>query len=226
MARRSPARWLSSREVARRLGLDASRVRRLAAAERLPAEKIGHDWAFDAELLDNAAIKRQKGRPFSPESALGLLFLASSEEAPWLLPRARSRLRRLSGPDVLRALPRLRGRAERRAYRAPESLLRRLADDPGFVLSGVSASAAHGARIVSKGVLEGYLDKARLRDLEYRYAMEPVSERAANLVVHALDRRLLPARRVMPRAVVAADLADSVDERSRKVGAQLLRELR
>src|SRR6267378_910558 len=97
-----PGRWLSSREVARRLGLDPSRVRRLADAGRLPARKLGHDWMFDGDLLSNAmGVSRQRGRPFSQESALGVLFLASGEDAPWLADRSRSRLRRLSESSML-----------------------------------------------------------------------------------------------------------------------------
>ena len=79
-------------------------------------------------------------------------------------------------------------------------------------------------RLASSDVLEGYIDEGRLRELEYRYALEPIAEQSANLIVHAIDGALLPELRVMPRAVVAADLADSVDERSRSVGEQLLRE--
>jgi hypothetical protein len=199
-------------------------VRRLADAGRLPARKLGHDWIFDGDLLSNAmGVTRQRGRPFSQESALGVLFLASGEDPPWLSGRSRARLRRLSESSILRVLPRLRSRGDRQPYRAPASLVRRLSDDPGFVVSGVSASDHYAMRIVSKGVLEGYLDRRRRRELEHRYALEPVNEREANLIAHWVDGHLLPQARVMPKAVVAADLADSEDERSRGVGRQLLR---
>jgi hypothetical protein len=197
----------------------------LAADGRLPAHKIGHDWVFDADLIDDALqVKRKKGRPFAPENALGILFLASGEKADWLRPHVRPRLQRLARSAVLRLLPRLRLRAERKSYQAPDSVVRRLAGDPRFVLSGVSGSEEHRMRLASSNVLEGYIDKARLKELEYRYALEPAAEQSANLIVHAIDGMLLPESRVMPRAVVAADLADSADERSRRVGEHLLRQ--
>jgi hypothetical protein len=205
--------------------MDSSRVRRLAADGRLPARKVGHDWVFDADLLGSAPqIKRGRGRPFAAENALGILFLASGVKADWLRPHVRARLQRLASSAVLKLLPRLRLRAERTSYLAPDSIVRRLARDRKFVLSGVSGSEEHGMRLASSNVLEGYIDEGRLRELEYRYALEPIAEQSANLIVHAIDGALLPESRVMPRAVVAADLADSADERSRRVGEQLLRE--
>lgn len=205
--------------------MDPSRVRRWAADGRLPAHKIGHDWVFDADQISDALKrKRRKGRPFAPENALGILFLASGEEADWLRPRVRARLQKLAESALLSLLPRLRLRAERRSYFAPDSIVRRLASDPRFVRSGVSGSEKYRMRIASSNVLEGYIDKGRLKELEYRYALEPAAEQSANLIVHAIDGVLLPGSLVMPRAVVAADLADSADERTRRVGEQLLRE--
>ena len=216
-------RSVGSSELARRLGLDESRVRRLAASGKLPARKVGHDWLFEIDLIGSEFSKdRSRGRPFSRESALGVLFLASGADAPWLTPAARSRLRRRL-KDVAKMRPRLRSRGERRLYSAPASLLRDLRKDQAFVQSGVSASERYGMRIASQSALEGYADASLIDRLTHRYALERVGEREANLVVHVVPRRLLPDGRVMPIAVVAADLADYSDERTRSVGDDWLR---
>jgi hypothetical protein len=219
--------WLSAQDVAERLDIDSSQVRRMAAAGRLPAQKLGHDWIFDAALIsDVAQRKRVRGRPFSAESALGFLYELSGMKAVWLPPPRRVRLRKLRGSSLLRLLPRLRPRSDRRAYRAPVSAIRQLQSDPDFILSGVSASDHYGLRLLAKDILEGYIDKDRFDAIAHRYALEPASERSANLIIHLADGRLFPDERVMPVAVVAADLADSSDERSQQVGREVLQRLR
>jgi hypothetical protein len=73
-------------------------------------------------------------------------------------------------------------------------------------------------RLSEAATLEGYAD-ARFADrIAHRYGLERVGERAANLIIHVVPRAQLPAQRFMPRAVVAADLADHVDERAKSVG--------
>lgn len=226
MSAEREARSIGSRDLARRLGLDASRVRRLAGNGRLPGRKIGHDWLFDVDLVgDEFAIDRQRGRPFSQRNALGVLFLASGESPDWLDAATRSRLSSRLRSSLVKLRPRLRSRAERRLYRSPESLRRRLRNDPSFILSGGSASDHYGMRIVSPQVLEGYIDQADADRLEYRYGLERVGEIDANLIAHLVPRRFLPRGRFMPRAVVAADLADYGDERTKNVGNQVLSRL-
>jgi hypothetical protein len=62
--------------------------------------------------------------------------------------------------------------------------------------------------------------------LVYRYALRPAPEAAANLIVRGIDvEDVLQGRRYMPIAVVAADLADSVDSRTKRAGVKLLRSL-
>jgi|SRR5713226_1872316 len=217
-------RLLSAGELAKRLKLDPSRVRRLAESGALPARKIAHRWLFDASLIDRQLKRRrERGRPFSAENALGLLFMASGEDAPWLRPHARSRLKRHLRSSLLNLLPRLERRAAVRSFSAPEALRDKLSRDPKFILSGVSASDHYAMRMVSPGILEGYYPKREMSEIEHRYALENVGEHEANLVVHVLDHELaIGSRRFMPKAVAAADLAESADERTRRVGEQFL----
>src|SRR5438874_1090105 len=117
MDARVAGRAVGSRELARRLGMDESRVRRLAASGRLPGRKVGHDWIFDVSRIgDEFGEDRYRGRPFSQAAALGMLFLASGSDPMWLKASVRSRLRHRLGSSLAELRPRLRSRAERRAY--------------------------------------------------------------------------------------------------------------
>jgi len=104
--------------------------------------------------------------------------------------------------------------------------VKRLAQDSNFIRSGVSAAEHHGADISGRAVLDGYYRERDVKDMIYRYALRAVPEAAANLVVRGVQsEEVLSGRRYMPSAVVAVDLADSVDARTRRAGMQLLRAL-
>jgi hypothetical protein len=104
--------------------------------------------------------------------------------------------------------------------------VKRLANDPNFIRSGVSAADHYRADISSRSVLDGYYKERAFKNLVYRYALQPVPEGEANLVVRGIeDDTALSRRQFMPVAVVAADLADSADARTRRAGMQLMRGL-
>jgi hypothetical protein len=105
--------------------------------------------------------------------------------------------------------------------------LRKIVGDDQFVRSGVSAAEHHNVDVVAPGVVEGYLPKERLAKLSHEHALRAVPEGSANLIVRAVDD-LWPFRseRVAPEAVVAVDLIDSADQRSRRAGSELLKQIR
>ena len=210
--------------AARKLGVNPQRVRALASQGRLPAQKVGNRWLFDSDrLFDEERKSRSNGRPYSPMHAQAILFLASGEQAPWLSSYESWRLERYALPRLRELLPRLRGRAQVSFWRAPESALRRIGSDDGFVRSGVSAADHYKADVLAPGVLDVYCANAVIKQLVRRYALIQAAERGSNLVLRGVaDGRFLQGRRVMPRAVVAADLADSADDRTRRAGLRLL----
>ena len=53
---------LTTREVAKELGLSVQRVKQLIYAGRLPAEKLGRDWMIQGEDL-KLVEDRKPGRP-------------------------------------------------------------------------------------------------------------------------------------------------------------------
>ena len=219
---------VSVSDAAKRLGISARRVRALAANGRVPAQKIANRWFVEEDRLSERGRRAgARGRPFSAEHSLGLLYLASGDNAGWLSEYEKWRLRRYALPRLQSLLPRLRGRANVHSVHAPESLVKRLASDANFVRSGVSAAEQHRADISGRTVLDGYYSERDFKKLAYRYALQQAPEAAANLIVRGIeDDNVLSGRRYMPIGVVAADLADSVDARSRRAGLQLLRRLR
>lgn len=218
---------ISVSDAAKRLGLSARRVRALAANGRIPAQKVASRWFVEVDRLsERRRSSGARGRPFSDRHSLGLLFLASGEDPQWLSAYEKWRLRRYALPRLRELLPRLGGRAKVHSVQAPESLVKRLANDSNFARSGVSAAEHYGADVLGRSVLDGYYGERDFKDMIYRYALRPMPEAAANLVVRAIESEdVLSGRRFMPSGVVAADLADSVDPRTRRAGMQLLRAL-
>lgn len=194
----------------------------------LPGRKVANRWLVPVQALQSSSVAaRVSGRPFSPDNAWGLLFLVSGRQASWLSLIERSRLRaRLKSPKFPLA-SRFRRRARVNYLRGDERALRKIAADDQFVRSGVSAAEDHGIDLIAPGVVEGYLPKARLAKLSYEHALRAVSENEANLIVRAIDDHWpFESQRVAPEAVVALDLIDSVDQRSRRAGSELLQRIR
>jgi len=217
---------ISASEAGKRLGVNAQRIRALASQGRLPGHKVANRWVFDSELLyDHLSRPRADGRPFEAAHALGLLYLASGEDAPWLAEYDRWRLRRYIA-KLQDVAPRLRSRAQVSFLRAPESLLRRIDSDKRLVKSGVSAAERYGADIAARGVAEVYASHEHGDQLEHRYALRAVPEASANLILHRVRPPVaLGPREAMPLAVVALDLRDSADARTRRAGEALMRRL-
>lgn len=53
---------IDTAEAARRLGITPTRVRQLIRAGRLPATRLGRDWAIEERHLGRVAV-RKTGRP-------------------------------------------------------------------------------------------------------------------------------------------------------------------
>lgn len=220
--------WIGAAEVAKHLRVNEARVRALIQRGVLPGRKVANRWLVPLHALQSSAVAaRVAGRPFSPKNAWGLLFLASGKPAEWLSPVDRARLKaRLESPKF--PLPsRFRRRASVNYLRGDERALRKIVADDKFVRSGVSAAEAHRVDLVAPSVVEGYLPKARLAKMSYEHALRAVAEDSANLIVRAVDDSWpFKSERVAPEAVVAIDLLDSVDQRSRRAGSELLKRVR
>jgi excisionase family DNA binding protein len=217
---------ITTGEAAMRLGVSAHEVRRLIAAGELTATPAGRFL-----LVDEASVRRRggvqigRGRALAPGTAWAALWEASGERADWLDRATRSRLRSWLRDRSAEAIAvACRRRAERHELRALPAYRGAVITDDDVVLGGMSAAEQVGADIVTLGDHEDelYCADATLRRLTKEYGLSSAGQ--ANLIVRVpklADVELLR-RPVMPVAVVAVDLLDSDDVRTRRAGAKLL----
>ena len=213
-------------EAAKRLSLHPSRVRAMAHARQLEAEKIAGRW-----LIRRASLERRQdadiveGRPYSAANAWALLCLSDGRPVDWVGPSALSRLRgKLRSHGLLALAPRLRARAHRLSFRAHPSALQRIAQEPGVVKSGVSAASRAGIDIQAGRELEAYVSAAQADALAAKYHLEP-SDRP-NLILHVVGDDLpFVWQNCVGRACIAIDLLESDDPRSRRAAMEFLKRL-
>ncbi|MBI3979451.1 MAG: hypothetical protein HY331_14810 [Chloroflexi bacterium] len=89
----------------------------------------------------------------------------------------------------------------------------------------MSAAAEHDVDISAPGTLEVYVSAERLPRLLRKYSVE--STASPNLILHVIESiwPFAPSARVVPAAVVALDLIEADDQRSRRAGEMLLKRL-
>lgn len=203
-------------------------MRALAKSGQLPAEKLANRWFIDAGALERRiANSPRSGRPFEPRKAWALLLLFSGEDAPWLSISDRSKLRAIVRDREFEDVrPRLRGRAEVRYFAGGERARDDLVKSPDLVRSGISAAEHYSVSLRSSRVIDGYLPRRSAERAIYRHALREVEERGADIVLRLADFWPLNGRAVAPVAAVAADLLDSLDERTARAGRQIARRLR
>ncbi len=215
-------------EAAQQLGVSPRRVRQMLADELVPAVRLGRAWAVEQRHVDRLKNRRASaGRPWSLSSAWAALAAADGHESS-LSPVDRSRARRRLGRAGLVGIAqRLVARADSKRFYGHPSVLERIGNEPDVVRSGVSAANEHGADLLAWDFLEAYVPKSAAEDIIRRYALDVDAERA-NVVLRIVEDSawpFAPGERFAPRAVVAIDLLESGDERSRRAGLALARQL-
>lgn len=211
-------------EAAEELGVSPRRVRQMLADDVLAGERVGRAWVIESEQLRQVEHRRPEvGRPWSPASAWALLALADGED-PDLSPvnRLRARKRLAEGLDVVAG--RLVARADLRRFYAHPSVLDWLVDAPAVVRGGISAAAEHGADLVAGDGFEGYVRAGDLDDLVSQFGLDDQAARP-NVLLRVVDDAVWPfqsSQVAAGRAVVAIDLLESDDPRSRRAGADLV----
>jgi len=213
-------------EAAEYLEVSPRRVRRMLADDLLAGRQIGREWAIERRALES--LRRHRGpvgRPWRASSAWAVLAIADGDGSD-LSPMDRSRARRRIAEKGLAGLvARLGARAEMRRFYGHPSVLERLASEPDVVRSGVSAAANHGADILAADFFEAYVPETRIAAIIDQYGLDPDAERP-NVVLRVVGEAVWPFSPevdVAPRSVVAVDLLEADDERSRRAGAELAR---
>lgn len=221
---------ISVAEAAKRLGVHVQRIHQRIADGSLPAERIGRQWVIDESAV--ARLDRNSpGRPLSARSAWILAALASGDQkivsavAPSDRSRGNARLRHIlekaskangrspSEDQVaevaasLRFL--LRGRADRRVYRASPRDLPDLRADDRLSLAGLSLPTSG---ISSGDLVEAYIESEHLRPLSNDYLLSDTSHGRANVILHVVKRPAnLPISSLDPSQnwlLLAVDLAE------------------
>jgi hypothetical protein len=222
---------ISVLDAADALGLSPARVRLLAANGGLPAQKIGGRW-----LVERGGVEKRRsrgsagGRPFAPRNAWAVLGLASGDEVDGVDAVVRSRLRRALALEGLGSLAlRLERRAEVHHYSGHPGEISYVLADPRLVASGVSAAQGVGLDVMSGNEADGYVSASNLNGFVEEHALFPVAAVDANVVLRIVPDDVwavfLKGRPHASEAVIALDLAEDVDSRSRAAGKNLLRRL-
>lgn len=210
------------------LGVSERQVRHLVDEGELEARKLAGRLIIDEQSLDRRLrLSPGPGRPLSGRAAWGLLWELSGERAVWLGPSERSRLRsRLDRSSPEGVLVAGRRRSTRRDLRALPRYRSEVLESAGVVASGLSAASTIGADIVGAGSAEIYCTDATMHGLVERFGLSEHGE--SNLIIriaHPPGDHLLEERDVMPAAVVALDLMEATDTRTRRAGADLVARL-
>ncbi len=216
-------------DVAEELEISERRVRQLLAHGQLSGHRLGRKWIIPQAELDAFQERgRPLGRPWSTGAAWTVLSLVAplhTQSTAVQVSRARQRLRDHPLTDLL---PQLSHRAKRLCFVGHPTAVARLAQDDAVVLSGVSAAQTAGADLVSVAPeLEAYVRDVDLLSTSEEYGLVPQSQRP-NVWLRVIPSPVwpfAPGARHAPDLIVALDLLESSDSRSRRAGLALLESL-
>lgn len=218
---------LTTSQAAEVLEVSAAEVRRLVCDGELTATTAGRTL-----LLDDDSVRRRarlaagRGRPLDPTVAWAALWEASGEPAGWVDQRTRMRVRswlRSRNPEAVAVA--CRRRAEVRDVRVLPTYRDAVLGHEGVAVSGLTAAGEVGAEVVAWGehVAVAYCSSEVLTTLQERYGLSSRGTPNLSLRLPAVEGAVaLVARRTMPAAVVAVDLLEDDDVRTRRAGADLI----
>jgi hypothetical protein len=213
----------SSQDAAHRLGLSARRIRTLASAGRLKAQKIGSRWVLEPV---SSAREPRAGRPVSAAIGWAILALLSGVRPDGVHPSALSRLRRRLRDFqwVLRSLQYGEARARVVRWRVLPTDIPRILSERDLVLTGVSAITKEIDLVPSSEEIDAYVTSDVIRKIERQFqpAKEPDQP---NLTLRVPNQPWILAVSRAPLAVVSADLLLSPDARAVRAGKEALRRL-
>jgi excisionase family DNA binding protein len=213
-----PARLMTIREAAERLGVTPQRVRALAQNGDLDAVRAEGAWLIEADALTKRVLLSDLGatassvRPWSQPIAWAAIRALDDDEALLsdLDRKARYRLRRrLADARPAQLLSAVRNRA--RVVRASVHPSRAARLRELVVPSGITGAGIHGFGLTGDDAMDGYVAEQALSD-----ARDALRIRDSNSGAHLLrvvdDAHLLTGLEVAPRLAVAADLLDHAVE--------------
>lgn len=215
---------MTASELAEHLGVSHRRATQLLASGIVAGRRLASGmWLADTDsVVRYGAVARRRGRALDAATAWGLLWELSDLDAPWLTPSTRSRVRRrireTASEELVRAVA---GRATGHHYRAANAA--RAAE--GLIATGRAAASVLDTELIDdRRRVSGYV-RAGTAD-GYAAAHFMVADSAGQDVVYENTLPIPYDEDAMPAAVIAADLALSLDTRERSVGIRVLERLR
>jgi 3',5'-cyclic AMP phosphodiesterase CpdA len=223
------AEQMTTADAARMLGVSVRQVRNLVdAGELAEAGRVG-----SVLLLDSNTVLRlrergsQRGRPWAEETAWAAVEMLDCGHTARLNAAQRSRLRaRLREMDVEEFVRLARHRSQVSYYRASASFLSRLREH--VALTGAAAVAEDrsvadqfGLATGDRSSVDGYVDRALIRDYEDEFFLAP--DRHGNVVLRGTTSSAV-SKQTASVSAIALDLAESLDSRERSAGLRVLAE--
>ena len=216
--------FLTTEQASELSGMTAHRIACLARANEIDAVKIGNTLLVDAASLQRYSQNSQgNGRPLSAKTAYAALWLLSKIDADWLSYQQRRRLDIfLETTSVEKLCWQCRKRATRYVFRVSKSYEKKL--ESSLLLTSKNSRAVSSLGLVGsfEGV-EGYCHSSQLLSLEKRYHLQPDNQ--GNAVIYSASWLPENIEGEMPIAVIAMDLAQSLNTRERSIGKKKLKEL-
>ncbi len=216
-------KYWSSSETARELGLTPQRVRALARAGRLNAQKIGGRWLV---VPVSPGARAPAGRPLSAAAAWAVLALMSGQRPDWIHTSAVSRLKRriLSPQWVIESLRQSEPRAQVVRWRALPTDIPKIMELSGIVPTGSSAVAGDVDLVSPGDEIDAYVSREVLRTIDRRFRPAKESDQP-NLTLRVPNHPWTLGFERAPLPVVAADLLQSREPRAARAGEDALRRL-
>ncbi|MHA7209565.1 excisionase family DNA-binding protein [Arthrobacter sp. MDT1-65] len=218
---------ISVAEASRRMGVTGARVRQLIAAGDLPATRVGRAWVLDAATVARYSPRRH-GRPITESSAWVFLRFLSGNPSHDVSRRVLAQherwarhLKTVSDEELVDGfLSLVRHRATRTDLALDRADLEALRSDGRVVLSGVSHPET---RLLTNAETEGYVTSRDFSKVRREFLLIPPTSGGndASVVLHVCDA--IP--RPLPRAAIAADLAEHRGVREIAEATRLLCEL-
>jgi excisionase family DNA binding protein len=214
-------------QAASGLGVSRHQVTELIHNGSLSATRTaGGVFLVSAGSLEQLKIiRRGNGRPLKQETAWAALWALSGLDVPWLDYHQKRRLViRLKTTTTQDLVWDTRRRASSLWVRVSDSFLSDICKY--LVLSGMSAAKEQDFDLMGEpSYLEGYIAQEKLQGFIKRY--HAVEREDANVMLHVISGAPIDLKvfAVMPVAVVATDLAASLDARERNAGIEKLKEL-
>lgn len=215
------------------LGVQPEQIRDLVRVGVLSAAKPAHGIVLVSQesVRKRRASSPSAGRPLSGKNAWAMLWVAGNRKPQWVSSEELVRVRRYACRPLSQWPGMLARRARVHQVRVPEFVANRIAGLKEVGVGGTDAAIAHGAPLMSSDMYrrwEFYLTASALGLVREMRGIGWNSS-TPNLILRELPPELpgdatgvLTAGDVVPREVAAADLLDQVDERARRVAAELL----